>query len=105
VAGCDLAVAAEGTRFATPGVKIGLFCSTPMVPGVAGGRAQAGDADAADGRADRRGDGARPRGRSTARDAIVEWSSAVDQPDERAGHIWGCRNGISDDGRAAGGPP
>jgi enoyl-CoA hydratase/carnithine racemase len=27
-----LAVAAEGTRFATPGVKIGLFCSTPMVP-------------------------------------------------------------------------
>jgi enoyl-CoA hydratase/carnithine racemase len=32
VASCDLAVAAEGTRFATPGVKIGLFCSTPMVP-------------------------------------------------------------------------
>jgi enoyl-CoA hydratase/carnithine racemase len=32
VADCDLAVAAEGTRFATPGVKIGLFCSTPMVP-------------------------------------------------------------------------
>ena len=32
VAGCDLVVAAEGTRFATPGVKIGLFCSTPMVP-------------------------------------------------------------------------
>jgi len=32
VAACDLAVAAEGTRFATPGVKIGLFCSTPMVP-------------------------------------------------------------------------
>jgi enoyl-CoA hydratase/carnithine racemase len=32
VAGCDLAVAAEGTKFATPGVKIGLFCSTPMVP-------------------------------------------------------------------------
>jgi enoyl-CoA hydratase/carnithine racemase len=31
VAACDLAVAAEGTRFATPGVKIGLFCSTPMV--------------------------------------------------------------------------
>ena len=25
-------MAAEGTRFATPGVKIGLFCSTPMVP-------------------------------------------------------------------------
>ena len=32
VASCDLAVAAEEARFATPGVKIGLFCSTPMVP-------------------------------------------------------------------------
>jgi enoyl-CoA hydratase/carnithine racemase len=32
VAACDLAVAAQSTRFATPGVKIGLFCSTPMVP-------------------------------------------------------------------------
>src|SRR5439155_23706609 len=32
VAGGDLAVAEEGARFATPGVKIGLFCSTPMVP-------------------------------------------------------------------------
>jgi enoyl-CoA hydratase/carnithine racemase len=32
VAACDLAVAADGTRFATPGVKFGLFCSTPMVP-------------------------------------------------------------------------
>jgi enoyl-CoA hydratase/carnithine racemase len=32
VAACDLAIAAEGTRFATPGVRIGLFCSTPMVP-------------------------------------------------------------------------
>jgi enoyl-CoA hydratase/carnithine racemase len=32
VAACDLAVAADATRFATPGVKIGLFCSTPMVP-------------------------------------------------------------------------
>jgi enoyl-CoA hydratase/carnithine racemase len=31
VATCDLAVAEEGARFATPGVKIGLFCSTPMV--------------------------------------------------------------------------
>lgn len=28
---CDLAVAAEDARFATPGVRIGLFCSTPMV--------------------------------------------------------------------------
>ena len=32
VAACDLAVAATEARFATPGVKIGLFCSTPMVP-------------------------------------------------------------------------
>jgi enoyl-CoA hydratase/carnithine racemase len=31
VAACDLAVAGESARFATPGVKIGLFCSTPMV--------------------------------------------------------------------------
>ena len=31
VATCDLAVAATGARFATPGVNIGLFCSTPMV--------------------------------------------------------------------------
>lgn len=31
VATCDLAVADENTRFATPGVNIGLFCSTPMV--------------------------------------------------------------------------
>ena len=31
VASCDLAVAAETARFATPGVDIGLFCSTPMV--------------------------------------------------------------------------
>lgn len=31
VATCDLAVAAEDSRFATPGVNIGLFCSTPMV--------------------------------------------------------------------------
>jgi enoyl-CoA hydratase/carnithine racemase len=32
VAACDLAVAAEGTLFGTPGVKIGLFCTTPGVP-------------------------------------------------------------------------
>ncbi|WP_151703678.1 enoyl-CoA hydratase [Nitrincola alkalilacustris] len=31
VASCDLAVAARSARFATPGVHIGLFCSTPMV--------------------------------------------------------------------------
>jgi enoyl-CoA hydratase/carnithine racemase len=32
VAACDLAVASDRAKFATPGVKIGLFCSTPMVP-------------------------------------------------------------------------
>ncbi|HTS64255.1 MAG TPA: enoyl-CoA hydratase [Candidatus Acidoferrales bacterium] len=31
VAACDLAVASESAAFATPGVKIGLFCTTPMV--------------------------------------------------------------------------
>jgi enoyl-CoA hydratase/carnithine racemase len=31
VASCDLAVASETAKFATPGVNIGLFCSTPMV--------------------------------------------------------------------------
>ncbi|HUS07639.1 MAG TPA: enoyl-CoA hydratase [Bryobacteraceae bacterium] len=32
VAACDLAIASEDATFATPGVRIGLFCSTPMVP-------------------------------------------------------------------------
>jgi enoyl-CoA hydratase/carnithine racemase len=32
VAACDLAVVSEQATFATPGVKIGLFCTTPMVP-------------------------------------------------------------------------
>jgi len=31
VASCDLAIAAEGTRFGVNGINIGLFCSTPMV--------------------------------------------------------------------------
>jgi enoyl-CoA hydratase/carnithine racemase len=31
VASCDLALASEQARFATPGVNIGLFCSTPMI--------------------------------------------------------------------------
>ena len=31
VATCDLAIASEAARFATPGVRIGLFCTTPMV--------------------------------------------------------------------------
>jgi enoyl-CoA hydratase/carnithine racemase len=32
VAACDLAICDSRTKFSTPGVKIGLFCSTPMVP-------------------------------------------------------------------------
>jgi len=32
VASCDLAVASEQAALATPGVKIGLFCTTPMIP-------------------------------------------------------------------------
>ncbi|HDM77236.1 MAG TPA: enoyl-CoA hydratase [Deltaproteobacteria bacterium] len=32
VAACDMAIASDEARFATPGVKIGLFCTTPMVP-------------------------------------------------------------------------
>jgi enoyl-CoA hydratase/carnithine racemase len=32
VAACDLAIASDTASFATPGVRIGLFCSTPMVP-------------------------------------------------------------------------
>lgn len=32
VAACDLAVACSDATFVTPGVRIGLFCSTPMVP-------------------------------------------------------------------------
>jgi len=32
VAACDLAIAAENATFGTPGVKLGLFCTTPAVP-------------------------------------------------------------------------
>jgi len=32
VAACDLAIAETGAQFATPGVKIGLFCTTPSIP-------------------------------------------------------------------------
>ena len=31
VASCDLAISSESSKFATPGVNLGLFCSTPMV--------------------------------------------------------------------------
>ena len=60
VASCDLAVAAEGdSLFATPGVKIGLFCSTPMVPLFTRGRPASRALELLlTGRTDRRGDGA-----------------------------------------------
>jgi len=32
VASCDLAIAEKNAMFCTPGIKLGLFCSTPMVP-------------------------------------------------------------------------
>ncbi len=32
VAACDLAIAEEGTLFGTPGVRVGVFCSTPAIP-------------------------------------------------------------------------
>jgi enoyl-CoA hydratase/carnithine racemase len=41
VAWCDLAVAAEDAKFATPGVKIGLFCTTPSVAVVRSGHGDA----------------------------------------------------------------
>ena len=59
VAACDLAVASEDARFATPGVRIGLFCSTPMVEVSRAVGPQARARDAAHGRADRRADGGR----------------------------------------------
>ena len=58
VAACDLAVAADSARFATPGVKIGLFCSTPMVP-LSARSAQARAGHAAHRSPDRRRRGAR----------------------------------------------
>ena len=32
VASCDIVVATEKSKFATPGVNVGVFCSTPAVP-------------------------------------------------------------------------
>ena len=65
VAACDLAVAAEAARFATPGVKIGLFCTTPDGRGGARRRPHARDGDAAHRRPDRRPHGARTGASST----------------------------------------
>ena len=61
VASCDLAVAASDARFATPGVNIGLFCSTPMVALSRAVGPQGGDGNAAHRRAGRCGAGARTR--------------------------------------------
>ena len=61
VASCDLAVAAEEARFATSGVNVGLFCSTPDGGAVAQRAAQDGDGDAADGRVRARGANGRDR--------------------------------------------
>jgi enoyl-CoA hydratase/carnithine racemase len=52
VASCDLAVASSAAKFATPGVNIGLFCSTPMVALSRNVVAQARDGNAADRRHD-----------------------------------------------------
>ena len=66
VAACDLAIASETAQFATPGVKVGLFCSTPMVPLTRVSAVGARVADAVHGHADRRAHRARlgPRERS-----------------------------------------
>ena len=63
VATCDLAVASSAASFATPGVNIGLFCSSPMVGLVAQCRPQARDGNAAHGRRDCGGGGAADRSR------------------------------------------
>ena len=84
VAACDLAVAADTARFATPGVKIGLFCSTPMVPlSRAVGRKRALEM-LLTGRADRRRAGAATGAWSTSssrrtrsRRAVVELAEKV----------------------------
>ena len=52
VASCDLAVASHAAKFATPGVNIGLFCSTPMVALSRNVSRKAGDGNAADRRND-----------------------------------------------------
>ncbi len=63
VATCDLAVASETARFSTPGVHIGLFCSTPMVALSRNVAQQARHGNAADRRHDlgRRRPSHRPR--------------------------------------------
>ena len=70
VAACDLAIASDDARFATPGVNIGLFCSTPMVPVERNDRAQARARDAVHRRHDRRAHG---RGLGTREPRRAEW--------------------------------
>ena len=74
VASCDLAVASSAAKFATPGVNIGLFCSTPMVAlsrNVSRKHAMemllTGDLDAGRGRAPHRPGQSRGRARRRAR--------------------------------------
>ena len=77
VASCDLAVAAEDARFATPGRQYRPLLLDPDGGVVARGRAQGGDGDAADRRTDRRRAGARDRARQPrgAERRIARWRS------------------------------
>ncbi len=107
VASCDLAIACEGTRFATPGVKIGLFCATPMVA-LTRDRPQARTGDAADRPddrcRDRGGMGAdqprctrRPAGRRSAgAGATDRRGQPVDDPDRQASVLPADRSGPGD---------
>ncbi len=74
VAACDLAVAEEGARFGTPGVKIGLFCSTPMVP-ISRGSGEARARDAADRPAHQRRDRGRVGARESASSPSTDWAT------------------------------
>ncbi len=84
VAACDLAVASTEATFATPGVRIGLFCSTPMVALTRAIGRKRSHGDAAHRRADRRGDGAgmgpgqsRRRARGAARRKPWRWRATI----------------------------
>ena len=73
VAACDLAIASEDARFATSGVRYGLFCSTPMVEVSRADRPQARARDAAHRRHDRRADRGRLGPRQPRRAARAAW--------------------------------
>ena len=72
VATCDLAVASETAQFSTPGVDIGLFCSTPMVALSRNVVAQARHGNAAD----------RRHGLGRATPIASAWSTASSPPGE-----------------------